>query len=108
MTQASAGLRATAPALACTSPGRAVTPASPHPPPSPSGDPPASAVAAVDGELWAWGLNVNTVFGVVGRSLSVATKLPVGHKVVQAQLGCQGAHWEKVTRTCHIWVLAGG
>ena len=46
-----------------------------------------------------------------GPFVRVATKLPIpkatGTKVLNAQLGCAGAHWQTVTLRCHLWVLTG-
>jgi hypothetical protein len=46
-----------------------------------------------------------------GSVVRVATKLPVpkapGAKVLNAQLGCKGSHWQTITLVCHLWVLTG-
>jgi hypothetical protein len=69
-----------------------------------------SYAAADSGDLWAWGLNFMTVFGLPGTHLRVATKLPVPRgaaAVDKAQLGCRGDHFSGQTRSCFLWVLLG-
>ncbi len=63
--------------------------------------------------MWAWGNNVGGYLGIPGAGsvVRVATKLPVpkapGAKVLNAQLGCKGSHWQTITLVCHLWVLTG-
>ena len=46
-----------------------------------------------------------------GGLVTKATKLPVpkapGAKVLNAQLGCKGTHWQATTIFCRLWVLTG-
>ncbi len=72
--------------------------------------PSATPGVAVNGDVYAWGYNKGLFLGVPSEVLTVPTKLAIpipGNTIKRVQMGCVGAQWNHITRSCYLWVLSG-